>query len=165
MEKIAVYGSGTIGSCEATLIIGHGIPCTVIGHSEKGLERCRKAVAQNWDDLIANGLAAEENKTAALALLTITNDPTALTGCTYVFEAVAEGAAEKQAVYETIAKYAEPGAVVASCSSSMDAEILAGLSPKPENLLIAHPFSRCTCCLWWKWFVTKRRPSPPLTGR
>ena len=47
MEKIAVYGSGTIGSCEATLIIGHGIPCTVIGHSERGLERCRKAVAQN----------------------------------------------------------------------------------------------------------------------
>ena len=123
MEKIAVYGSGTIGSCEATLIIGHGLPCTVIGHSERGLERCRKAVAQNWEDLIANGLAAEDNKTAALALLTVTNDPAALAGCTYVFEAVAEGAAEKQAVYETI-----------------DAEILAGLSPKPENLLIAHPF-------------------------
>ena len=35
MEKIAVFGAGTIGSCEATLIIGHGIPCTVIGHSEK----------------------------------------------------------------------------------------------------------------------------------
>ena len=41
-ERIAVYGAGTIGSCEATLIIGHGLPCTVIGHSEKGLERCRK---------------------------------------------------------------------------------------------------------------------------
>ena len=112
MEKIAVYGSGTIGSCEATLIIGHGIPCTVIGHSERGLERCRKAVAQNWDDLIANGLASEDNKAAALELLTVTNDPAALAGCTYVFEAVAEGTAEKQA----------------------------GLSPKPENLLIAHPF-------------------------
>ena len=100
MEKIAVYGSGTIGSCEATLIIGHGIPCTVIGHSERGLERCRKAVAQNWDDLIANGLASEDNKAAALELLTVTNDPAALAGCTYVFEAVAEGTAEKQAVYE-----------------------------------------------------------------
>ena len=140
MEKIAVYGSGTIGSCEATLIIGHGIPCTVIGHSERGLERCRKAVAQNWDDLIANGLASEDNKAAALELLTVTNDPAALAGCTYVFEAVAEGTAEKQAVYEAIAEYAEPDAVVASCSSSIDAEILAGLSPKPENLLIAHPF-------------------------
>lgn len=140
MEKIAVYGSGTIGSCEATLIIGHGIPCTVIGHSERGLERCRKAVAQNWDDLIANGLASEDNKAAALELLTVTNDPAALAGCTYVFEAVAEGTVEKQAVYEAIAEYAEPDAVVASCSSSIDAEILAGLSPKPENLLIAHPF-------------------------
>ena len=125
MEKIAVYGSGTIGSCEATLIIGHGIPCTVIGHSERGLERCRKAVAQNWDDLIANGLASEDNKAAALELLTVTNDPAALAGCTYVFEAVAEGTAEKQAVYEAIAEYAEPDAVVASCSSSIDAEILA----------------------------------------
>ena len=121
MEKIAVYGSGTIGSCEATLIIGHGIPCTVIGHSERGLERCRKAVAQNWDDLIANGLASEDNKAAALELLTVTNDPAALAGCTYVFEAVAEGTAEKQAVYEAIAEYAEPDAVVASCSSSIDA--------------------------------------------
>ena len=33
-KQIGIYGSGTIGSCEATLIIGHGIPCTVIGHSE-----------------------------------------------------------------------------------------------------------------------------------
>lgn len=140
MEQIAVYGSGTIGSCEATLIIGHGLPCTVIGHSESGLERCRRAIAQNWDDLIAEGLASPANKQAALALLTVTNDPAALAGKTFVFEAVAEGAEQKQAVYRAIARYAEPDAVVASCTSSIDAEILAGLTERPENLLIAHPF-------------------------
>lgn len=140
MEKIAVYGSGTIGSCQATLIIGHGLPCVVIGHSERGLERCRQAVAQNWDDLIAEGLATEANKKAALALLTITNDPAALAGCTFVFEAVAEGTEQKQAVYQAIGQYAAPNAVIASCTSSIDAEILAGLTAKPENLLIAHPF-------------------------
>ncbi len=140
MERIAVYGSGTIGSCEATLIIGHGLPCTVIGHSQAGLERCRRAVEQNWEDLIANGLATPANKAAAMALLTVTNDPAALKGCTFVFEAVAEGAPEKQAVYETICREAAADAVIASCSSSMDAEILAGLCPRPESLLIAHPF-------------------------
>ena len=140
MEKIAVYGSGTIGSCQATLIIGHGLPCTVIGHSEKGLERCRKAIAQNWDDLIAEGLATEANKKAAMALLHITNDPAALADHTFIFEAVTEGPAEKQAVYEAAAKYASEDAIVASCSSSMDAEVLAKLSPCPERLLIAHPF-------------------------
>lgn len=140
MEKIAVYGSGTIGSCEATLIIGHGLPCVVIGHSEQGLERCRKAIEQNWDDLIAEGLASEKNKAAALKLLTVTNDPAALEGCTFVFEAVAEGTEQKQAVYRAIEQYAAPNAVIASCTSSIDAEILAGLTEKPENLLIAHPF-------------------------
>ena len=73
MERIAVYGAGTIGSCQATLIIGNGLPCTVIGHSERGLERCRKSIEQNWDDLIAEGLATEGNKQAAMALVTITN--------------------------------------------------------------------------------------------
>lgn len=140
MEKIAVYGSGTIGSCQATLIIGHGLPCTVIGYSEKGLVRCRAAIEQNWDDLIAEGLATENNKRAAMALLTVTNDPAALQGATFVFEAVAEGRAEKEAVYQTIARYADAHAVIASCTSSIDAEDLAKITPHPENLLIAHPF-------------------------
>lgn len=140
MEKIAVYGAGTIGSCQATLIIGHGLPCTVIGHSESGLDRCRNAIAQNWDDLIAEGLASERNKQAALALLTVTNDPAALAGHTFVFEAVAEGAEQKQAVYQAIGQYAAPTAITASCTSSIDAEILAKLTGRPEQLLIAHPF-------------------------
>ena len=140
MEKIAVYGSGTIGSCQATLVIGHGLPCVVIGHSERGLERCRNAIVRNWDDLIAEGLATEGNKNAALALLTVTNDPATLEGCTFVFEAVAEGTEQKQTVYRAIERYAAPNAVIASCTSSIDAEILAGLTEKPENLLIAHPF-------------------------
>ena len=140
METIAVYGSGTIGSCEATLIIGHGLPCIVIGHSESGLERCRRAIEQNWDDLINEGLATEQNKAAALKLLTVTNDPSALVGCTFVFEAVAEGAEQKQAVYQAIEQCAAPNAVIASCTSSIDAEVLAKLTDRPENLLIAHPF-------------------------
>ena len=120
MERIAVYGAGTIGSCQATLIIGNGLPCTVIGHSERGLERCRKSIEQNWDDLIAEGLATEGNKQAAMALVTITNDPAALQEHTFVFEAVAEGTEEKRAVYETIEQNAAPNVVIASCTSSID---------------------------------------------
>lgn len=140
MEKVAVYGSGTIGSSQATLIIGHGLPCTVIGYSQQGLRRCRKAVEQNWDDLIAENLATESNKVAALELLTITNDPSTLEDCTFVFEAVAEARDKKQSVYQTIARYAAPEVIIASCTSSIDAEDLAVLVPCPENLLIAHPF-------------------------
>lgn len=140
MEKIAVYGSGTIGSCQATLVIGHGLPCTIIGHSEKGLARCRAAIEQNWDDLIAQGLASAQNKSAALGLLTITNDPQALKGHTFVFEAVAEDLQTKQAVYRSIEQFAEENVVIASCTSSIDASMLAGITTLPAQLLIAHPF-------------------------
>lgn len=140
MEKIAVFGSGTIGSCQATLVIGNGFPCTIIGHSARGLERCRKAVEQNWDDLIAEGLATEQNKKAALSLLTITNEPAALAEHTFVFEAVAEERQAKQSVYQAIEQYAAATVIIASCTSSIDAEDLAKLTTRPSQLLIAHPF-------------------------
>lgn len=140
MEKIAVYGSGTIGACEATLAIGNSFETVVIGHSEAGLERCRKTIETNWDDLIKEGLAEEKNKEAALKLLTITNDPSALKGCTFIFEAVAEADNVKRTVYETIEKYADETAIIASCTSSISADILAKLTSRPEQLLVAHPF-------------------------
>lgn len=140
MEKIAVYGAGTIGSCLATLVTGHGLPCTVVGRSPEGLERCRKTIAQNWDDLIAQGLASEGNRTAACRLLTVSNQPEALSGHTFVFEAVAETPEAKQAAYQAIGRFGGLEAVTASCTSSIDANALAALAPSPERLLIAHPF-------------------------
>ena len=63
----------------------------------------------------------------------------ALADKTFVFEAVAEGLEEKQSVYQAVERFADPDAVIASCTSSIDAEILAGLARRPEQLLIAPP--------------------------
>ena len=52
-KKIAIYGAGTIGACQATLTSGNGYSTVVIGHSEEGLSRCRNTMLQNWNDLIA----------------------------------------------------------------------------------------------------------------
>lgn len=70
----------------------------------------------------------------------MTNDPAALEGCEFVFEAVAEDAKTKKAVYETIDKYCGKEAIVASTTSSIDASVLAELIPHPNRFLIAHPF-------------------------
>lgn len=141
MEKIAVYGAGVIGSGLATLITGHGFHCVVIGRSENGMERCRKNIEQNWNDLIENNLATEKNKLAAMKLLTIVDQPTALDGCTFVFEAVAEDAKQKGEVYEKIEKYAHPSAIIASSTSSLNSDDLALICSKPQNLVIIHPLN------------------------
>ncbi len=141
MEKFVVYGAGAIGSGEATLVTGHGYPCTVIGRSEAGLERCLKAVEQNWNDLIAMGLAEEKNKAAAMKLLTITNDNNALKDATFIFEAVAEDADQKASVYAIIEEIASENAVIASCTSSIKSDVLAARVKRPENFIVAHPLN------------------------
>ena len=140
MEKIGVYGSGVIGACEATLAVGNGFETVVVGHSAAGLARCRAAVEQNWDDLIAYGLATQRNKAAALRLLTVTDDPDALTDRTFVFEAVAEDLAVKQAVYAALEARCATDAIIASCTSSLTAAALAALVIHPQRLVVAHPF-------------------------
>ena len=138
--KIGIYGTGTIGSGQATLTIGNGCETVVIGHSKGGQERCRRAVARNWDDLIAAGLATEAAKTAALERMTITDDPAALAGCTFVFEAVSEDLAVKRQVYQTIRTHGGGDVIIASCTSSLGAEELGDLCGDPEHFLVAHPF-------------------------
>ncbi len=139
-QQIGVYGSGTIGSCQATLTSGNGYPTVIVGHSEAGLRRCEESIAQNWDDLIAEGLAADFNKKAAMKLLTITIDPAALKDCKVVFEAVTEDLAVKQGVYQQINLYCKAEAIIASTTSSINADSLAPLVENPSRFLIAHPF-------------------------
>lgn len=139
-EITAVYGTGAIGACQATLLTGNSLPTVVVGHSRAGLERCRRIVSQNWDDMIRAGLAAEANKAAAMKLLRLTDDPAELSGCTFVFEAVSEDEAVKASVYRQIEECCGQETIIASCTSSIDAEILAKLTRRPENLLITHPF-------------------------
>ena len=139
-ETLAVYGTGTIGACQATLTSGNGYPTVVVGHSEAGLARCRDAMRQNWDDLIAEGLATQANKEAAMNLVTITKDAAALKGAAVTFEAVSEDPDIKGEVYRTITKYNGSNAVIASTTSSIDAGILAKRIENPARFLIAHPF-------------------------
>lgn len=139
-KRIVVFGTGAIGACQATLTTGNGYPTVVVGHSEAGLIRCMETIQQNWDDLIAEGLATEENKEAAISLLTITTDPATMVGGHIVFEAVTEDVEIKWEVYHQITAHCGREIIVASTTSSIDAAVLAQQIENPARFLIAHPF-------------------------
>lgn len=139
-EKIGVLGTGRIGAGEATLAIGNGFPTVVVGRSSKGVQSCREVVLQNWSELIQQGVASDTNRDAAMRLLEITEVPDALRDCTVVFEAVSESAEAKAEAYRTLGKFCLKDAVIASCTSSMQAEDLAAFVPEAERFAIAHPF-------------------------
>lgn len=140
VRKIGIVGTGNIGACEATLVIGNGIPCSVISISAEESERCRKGISANFDELIHNGLATEGNKRAALALLEVTEDYAALADADFVFEAVLERIDIKHSVYQSIEAVVSPETIVASTTSSITVDELSANMQHPERMLVAHPF-------------------------
>lgn len=75
-----------------------------------------------------------------MALVTITNDPASLVGSCIVFEAVAEDADVKKAVYRQVTEHCGRDVIVASTTSSIDASLLAERIENSSRFLIAHPF-------------------------
>lgn len=140
MRKAAVLGTGPIGACLATLAIGNGVPTVVVGHSQAGMLRCRDAVVQNLAELAGVGRLSPEDRQAALRLLTITADWSALKGADLVFEAVREELAVKRAVLGKIEEQAAPDTPILSCSSAILPAELARGAQHPERVVAAHPF-------------------------
>lgn len=88
---------------------------------------------QNWNDLIAQKLATAANRRAAMDLVTITNDVSALRDCDIVFEAVSEDVNIKQRVYSIITEVCGRDIIVVSTTSSIDAAILAEKLKIPQD--------------------------------
>lgn len=139
-EKMGIVGAGRIGASEATLMSGHGCRTVVVGVSDADLARCRAAMEENWDQLIADGLATERNKRAALSRVTLTLDYGALAGCGFVLEAAIEQLTLKRSIYERVEAVCAPETVLASTTSAISADVLAAELRHPERFVVAHPF-------------------------
>lgn len=140
IKKIDVIGTGNIGACQATLIVGNGIACSVIAHSEAGAERCRETVRRNFETFIEHGLATERNRDAAMELLTISHSYDALAGADLVFEAAAEDLNVKHAIYAAVEAVVDADTPIASTTSSIPVDDLCAGMQHPERMLVAHPF-------------------------
>lgn len=138
--KIGIVGAGRIGASEATLMAGHGCETVVIGVSEDDLARCRASIESNWDALIADGLATEGNKRAALRRTRLTLDYGELAGCAFVLEAALEQLELKRSIYARIEAVCAPETILASTTSAISAGLLAAELRHPARFVVAHPF-------------------------
>jgi len=139
-EMIGIVGTGNIGACMVTLSIGNGLRTIVVVHSEQGKQRCMKIVEENFADLKAYGLVTDENIEAAMKLLKITFNYEELQMADFILEATSENLKVKKEVYENIERVCSDDTIIASSTSSITADELAGLVRVKERLVAAHPF-------------------------
>ncbi len=141
VKRAVVVGAGTMGGGIAMSFANHGIPVTVLEQSEEALARGLKKCEANWERSLASGKLTQDDYAKRRALLSGTTDWDAVKQADIVIEAVFEDMAVKQEIFAKLDALARPGVVLASNTSTLDIDAIAGATRRPELVVGMHFFS------------------------
>ena len=141
IKKAAVIGAGTMGSGIAMCFANAGIPVVLVDTTVEALDRGFDAAASNYATSVKRGSLSADAAEQALSRITRSVSFDAIADADIVIEAVFEDMAVKQDVMQRIDAIVKPGAIVASNTSTLDIDAIAGATKRPESVIGTHFFS------------------------
>lgn len=141
VTSIGVVGAGTMGGGIAMSFANAGLAVTLLDSSEEALARGMKMIEGNYATSVSRGSLPQARADAALARITATTSDAALADADLIVEAVFEDMAVKQSVFRRLDAVAKPGAILATNTSTLDVDAIAGATSRPESVLGLHFFS------------------------
>ncbi len=141
LQRVAVIGAGTMGSGIAISALDAGLEVILLEQDGAALARGRERIGEHYRSRVAAGKMAAAVAGAAEARLRTTLDWAALAEADLVIEAVFEDLAVKQEVFRKIDAHARAGAVLATNTSYLDIDAIAGATARPQEVLGLHFFS------------------------
>ena len=141
VAKAAIIGAGTMGGGIAMCFANAGIPVTVVEAKQDALDRGMAVVEKNYHTAVSRGSMQESDVAKRMALFTPTTDWNAVADADVVIEAVFETMAVKREVFTKLDAICKPGALLASNTSTLDVDQIAGFTRRPADVLGMHFFS------------------------
>ncbi|HVN34428.1 MAG TPA: 3-hydroxyacyl-CoA dehydrogenase NAD-binding domain-containing protein [Casimicrobiaceae bacterium] len=141
IAEAAVIGAGTMGSGIAMCFANAGIPVVLLDATDEALDRGLDAAARNYATSVKRGSLTAEAAAQALSRITRSLAYDALADADIVVEAVFEEMAIKQEVMRRIDAAAKPGAIIATNTSTLDVDAIAGATRRPQYVIGTHFFS------------------------
>lgn len=148
IQKVAVIGSGVMGSGIAAQVANAGIPVVLLDIVPKNLEEGgdRSKIAKGAIEKLLKTDPAPLMSTKNAKLITpgnLEDDLKLLEDCDWIVEVVLEDLKIKHATYEKIAPHMKKGAILSSNTSTIPLEMLVQPLPKDvqKNFLITHFFN------------------------
>lgn len=140
MSRIAIIGTGVIGSSWAALFAAHGHAVSATDPRHDAADELRRAVAECWPSLERQGLVADSGSPDLVTVVGSAAEATE--GATFVQENAPERLELKHELYRQIDAIADADVVIASSSSGLMATDLQRVCERhPERVLIGHPFN------------------------
>ena len=141
IKKAAVLGAGTMGGGIAMNFANAGIPVTVVEVAREALDRGLGVVRKNYEATASKGRLTAADVEKRMGLIQGTTDFGAIADADIVIEAVFEEMPVKREVFAKIDKICKADAVLATNTSTLDVNEIAGATGRPESVIGMHFFS------------------------
>ena len=141
VARVGVLGAGTMGGGISMAFANAGLQVQIVEQSREALDRGLATVRRNYDRSASRGRFTQEQVEERMGLLTGGTDRDALAECDLVIEAVFEDMELKKKVFAGLDRIVRPGALLATNTSYLDVNEIAGETKRPEDVVGMHFFS------------------------
>ncbi|MBN8556272.1 MAG: enoyl-CoA hydratase/isomerase family protein [Proteobacteria bacterium] len=141
INKVAVIGAGTMGGGISMNFLNAGIPVTILETKQEALDRGLATIRKNYEAQVKKGKLKQDKYEQRMALLTPTLTYQDIADADLVIEAVFEELGVKEQVFKQLDAVMKPGAILASNTSTLDVDKIAGFTQRPQDVVGMHFFS------------------------
>ncbi|KEQ52277.1 3-hydroxyacyl-CoA dehydrogenase NAD-binding domain-containing protein [Sphingobium chlorophenolicum] len=141
IAKVGVIGAGTMGGGIAMNFANVGIPVTIVEAKQEALDRGIGIIRSNYEATAKKGRMKAKDVDTRMGLLTGSVAMEDLADCDLIIEAVFENLDVKREVFGKLDAIAKPGAILATNTSYLDIDDIAGATKRPESVCGLHFFS------------------------
>jgi 3-hydroxyacyl-CoA dehydrogenase len=141
IDRVGIIGSGTMGVGIALAFLDAGIDVLLFDQDRDALDRGLGRITSSYDDRVARGRISGAESVMRQARLQTAGELSVLATCDLVIEAVFESLAVKQELFAKLDGIARVGAILATNTSYLDVDQIAGATGRPQDVIGLHFFS------------------------
>src|SRR5208282_3424744 len=141
IRKVGIIGAGTMGGGISMSLINAGIPVVLLEMKQDALDKGLATMRRNYQGALKKGTLTEAALDARMALVAPTLDYAQLQDVDLVIEAVFESMEVKKQVFEKLDAVVKQGAILASNTSALNLDEIAGFTKRPQDVIGLHFFS------------------------
>lgn len=137
----AVIGAGTMGTGIAMTFANAGIPVTLLETRQDALDKGLASMRARYQSSLAKGRLTAAQLEQRMARVSGTLSYDAIGAADIVVEAVFEDMGVKELVWRELDKVMKPGAILATNTSTLDVDRIAGFTGRAQDVIGLHFFS------------------------
>lgn len=138
-KHVAVIGAGTMGNGIAHVFAQSGYDVNLIDISQPALDKALATISGNMDRQVKKEVMTEADKVASIGRIKTTTDfAGGVKGRALIVEAATENVDLKLKIFREMDAHADPGAVLATNTSSISITAIAAVTKRPGQVIGMH---------------------------